>query len=223
MIQIGPSAREETISIVEKTDTATHAITAGQYVVWKGVGCVAASDISVGDTLSSSNLTAVSNGIANDIKSKIPPVSDSLSDTSTTNALSAAQGKALNDSLTTTNTNVTNIGTFDRQYKQESTAYVANTMTWADGFSFYIPAKSFYMCKALAIYNNSYASKVGISASNSTYSPFTSEAEKDISGSGAVTICGYTPVAITLYPFAMHSSNGYNNMIWECYRHTFNS
>ncbi len=106
MIQIGPSAREETIGIVEKTDTATHAITAGQYVVWKGVSCVAASDISVGNTLSSSNLTAVSNGVANDIKNKIPSVSDSLSDTSTTNALSAAKGKALNDSLTTTNTNI---------------------------------------------------------------------------------------------------------------------
>ena len=96
-------------------------------------------------------------------------------------------------------------------------------MTWATGVSFTVPANSFYMCKASAIYNSSYASKVGISASNITYTPVTSEAEATISGSGCVTICGVTSnvAGLTLYPWAQHSANGNNNMIWECYSHTF--
>ena len=60
------------IGIVEDTNSATHAITSGQYVIWKGSLYKASANISVGATLSTStNLTAVSNGIANELNSNI--------------------------------------------------------------------------------------------------------------------------------------------------------
>jgi len=63
---LGVAARSN-LAIVEDTDTATHAIAAGQYVIWKGATCVASSAITIGDTLSASNLTTKSGGVANDI------------------------------------------------------------------------------------------------------------------------------------------------------------
>lgn len=59
------------IAIVEDTDNATHNITAGQYVVWKGSLYTASSNISIGDGLSGSNLSAVSNGGFNALNNKI--------------------------------------------------------------------------------------------------------------------------------------------------------
>lgn len=54
------------IAYNEDTDTATHNINAGEFVIWKGHAYTAASAIAIGDTLSSTNLTAVtSEGIAN--------------------------------------------------------------------------------------------------------------------------------------------------------------
>jgi len=88
------------IGIVEDTDTATHAIASGKYVIWKGVLCKASSAIAVNDTLSTGsggNLTVVDNGGLNDVQANIPAVYDGLDSTSTTSALSAAQGKALNE------------------------------------------------------------------------------------------------------------------------------
>lgn len=62
--------------IVEDGDTATHAISAGKYVIWKGNPCKASSAISIGDALSSSNLTALTDGVCNDVvntfNSKMP-------------------------------------------------------------------------------------------------------------------------------------------------------
>lgn len=55
------------LGIVEDGNTATHAIASGQYVIWKGSLYTASSAISVGATLSSSNLTAVSDGGFNDL------------------------------------------------------------------------------------------------------------------------------------------------------------
>lgn len=53
--------------IVEDGDIATHSISAEQYVIWKGNPCKASFTINIGDTLSSSNLTLLTNGIGNDI------------------------------------------------------------------------------------------------------------------------------------------------------------
>ena len=59
------------IGIVEDTDTATHTISSGQYVIWKNELYKASAAIPSGDPLSSTNLTAVSDGIANELNSKI--------------------------------------------------------------------------------------------------------------------------------------------------------
>ena len=69
MYQGIPGAREEDIGIVEKTDTATHNISKGQYVIWKGKLYQANTAISTGGTLSTSNLTEKSNGIGDEVKS----------------------------------------------------------------------------------------------------------------------------------------------------------
>lgn len=54
------------LALVEDGNTATQNIAKGKYVIWKGVMCKAASAISSGDTLSNTNLTAVSGGVANE-------------------------------------------------------------------------------------------------------------------------------------------------------------
>lgn len=64
----GMSDIKSDLGIVEDGNTATHAIAQGQYVIWKGSLYTASSAISVGATLSGSNLTAVSNGGFNDLK-----------------------------------------------------------------------------------------------------------------------------------------------------------
>ena len=74
------------IGIVENTNTATHNISAGQYVIWKGELYTANDAISSGATLSSANLTAVSNGGLNSLNSKLPTKS---SNTLTTSNLSS--------------------------------------------------------------------------------------------------------------------------------------
>ena len=59
------------IGIVEDTDTATHTISKGQYVIWKGALYTAKSAIPSGTALSSSNLQAVSNGGLNAVNDRI--------------------------------------------------------------------------------------------------------------------------------------------------------
>ena len=58
------------LAIVESGDNATHNITSGQFVVWKGSLYKASAAIASGDALSSSNLTAVTNGGFNDMLTK---------------------------------------------------------------------------------------------------------------------------------------------------------
>lgn len=59
------------IAIVENTNNATHNITAGQYVMWKGDLYQATANISTGAGLSGSNLSAVPNGGVNELNNKI--------------------------------------------------------------------------------------------------------------------------------------------------------
>ena len=67
--------QKATVGIVEDGNTATQAISAGQYVIWKGDLYTADSNISSGETLASSggskNLTAVSGGGLNALNGKI--------------------------------------------------------------------------------------------------------------------------------------------------------
>ena len=58
------------VAIVQTTDTATRAISSGQFVLWKGSLYTASSAIASGATLSLSNLTAVSDGVANNLLPK---------------------------------------------------------------------------------------------------------------------------------------------------------
>lgn len=70
-LSTGISNTQADIAIVENTNNATHNITAGDYVVWKGSLYTASSNISIGDGLSGSNLSAVSNGGLNALLDKI--------------------------------------------------------------------------------------------------------------------------------------------------------
>lgn len=65
-------ANNSALGIEETGNTATHAITAGQYVVWQGTPYTADVNIAIGTTLASSgggkNLTPASNGGLNGVK-----------------------------------------------------------------------------------------------------------------------------------------------------------
>ena len=95
MYEVSPGVYESSLGIVEKTDTATHAITSGQAVIWKGNVKIASSNISVGDTLSSSNLSDPSNGEFNKLSTDIGNVDakvgtlSSLTTTAKTNIVAA--------------------------------------------------------------------------------------------------------------------------------------
>lgn len=67
------------IAIVEETNNATHNISKGQYVVWKGSLYKATANISSADALSGSNLSAVSNGGLNDILTQDVEIEKSVS------------------------------------------------------------------------------------------------------------------------------------------------
>lgn len=57
------------IAYNEDTDTATHNINAGEFVIWKGHAYTSIASIAIGDTLSSSNLSAIpTGGIINEIE-----------------------------------------------------------------------------------------------------------------------------------------------------------
>ena len=64
------SNAEATVGIVQTGATATQNISAGQYVIWNDALYKATSNISSGDTLSGTNLNAVSDGIGNELNSK---------------------------------------------------------------------------------------------------------------------------------------------------------
>lgn len=64
------------IGIVENTNTATHNISEGNFVIWKGVLKVASSAISTGATLSDANLSSVPNGGLNALNGNLNDVAE---------------------------------------------------------------------------------------------------------------------------------------------------
>lgn len=98
---------ESNVAIIENTNIATHIITEGSYVLWKSVLYIASSDINVGTTLSSSNLTFVVNGGFNSLNDSIllmipkTAIKNDLTTTSFGHVLDARQGKVLNDNIST--------------------------------------------------------------------------------------------------------------------------
>ena len=62
---------DEDLAIIQNGTTATTSIAAGSWVSWNGILKKALSAISSGDTLSSTNLGDPTNGVLNDLNSKI--------------------------------------------------------------------------------------------------------------------------------------------------------
>lgn len=75
---IAGKAGKELLGYKEDGDTASQAIADGSFVVWKGNLYKANGSISQGTAFSNSNLTAVTDGGFNDLKSSVDSLSDSL-------------------------------------------------------------------------------------------------------------------------------------------------
>lgn len=67
-------AIKEAISFVEDSNTATHNIPSGSAVLWNNAAYIATANIAIGDTLSSSNLTAISDGFINALTEQIKSI-----------------------------------------------------------------------------------------------------------------------------------------------------
>ena len=76
--EVSHKAGQDTLAYAEYTDTASTNISSGQYVFWKGSLYKASANISLGDTLSSSNLSAVSAGGLNDINTALGTLNDQI-------------------------------------------------------------------------------------------------------------------------------------------------
>lgn len=63
----------QAIAIVEEGDTCTHSsgLAVGKYVIWKGTLCKVTTAMAYEETISGSKLEVVSDGIANEISSKL--------------------------------------------------------------------------------------------------------------------------------------------------------
>lgn len=96
---------DQNMAYIESGNTASRTYAAGEFISWKGILYKATTAIPASTAFAiGTNLALPSGGLGNDLKgtidsvrSSIPSVVNSLSDTSTTKALSAAQGKSLND------------------------------------------------------------------------------------------------------------------------------
>ena len=82
-----PSVNENDLAIIERGDTASHSIEAGQYVSWKGKLGKAVSAILQGATLDDSLFSYEEDGVINSLSNKILWVKDHQT---TTNSESSA-------------------------------------------------------------------------------------------------------------------------------------
>ena len=73
---------KSTLAIVENGNTATNNISVGQYVIWNNALFTAREAIAIGDTLSYTNLQAVSNGAANSLSQAIANLDGKVATTS---------------------------------------------------------------------------------------------------------------------------------------------
>lgn len=67
---IAVKANSTNIAYYEPGNTATNNIPAGSYVIWNNIAYIASQAISIGDTLSTNNLTALTSGITNDLNER---------------------------------------------------------------------------------------------------------------------------------------------------------
>ena len=85
-------ANQDSLAYMEPGDTATQNIPSGSYVYWKGTMCKATSAISQYDSLSSSNLTAVSPNALNDLQSGLNTLNGKIATQTETIAVTNPQG-----------------------------------------------------------------------------------------------------------------------------------
>ena len=91
------------IAYLESTDTAVNNIPAGRYVFWKNGAYISTSAISVGDTLSSTNLTAVATGgfinaLKNELQTQINTLNSKIKvETITTTINESISGNDMKD------------------------------------------------------------------------------------------------------------------------------
>ena len=73
------TAIKGSVAYVENTDTATQNIPSGKYVIWKNNDYKSTQAISIGDTLSGTNLTPLSDGgITNDLKNDVNTLNSNI-------------------------------------------------------------------------------------------------------------------------------------------------
>ena len=86
------------IAYLESTDTAVNNIPAGRYVFWKNGAYISTSAISAGDTLSSTNLTAVATGgFINALQTEINTLNSNLATVSGKFSIAITNGTNLNN------------------------------------------------------------------------------------------------------------------------------
>lgn len=135
------------IGIVEDGNAATHAISAGQYVIWKDELYMADDAISIGETLASSggskNLTAKPNGLGGEIaalNSKIAMHSSYLS--------GADSGTTLN--------------AIKYNYDFAFIAFTSANKAWAEGDSFGTLPVDAYPVENIRTTGNMYENNIGV-------------------------------------------------------------
>ena len=167
---------ESDMGIVETTNTATHAISSGQYVIWKGQLYTADSAIAVGATLAASggskNLTAVANGGLNALNNNITTLSSSM-----------PQFEVVNTGII---------------YKATSATYEYV------GLSIQIPALTGYMLEFQSQWASGQPDGVVIASSSSTITTNGTYVRND--GSSYACICGYTDSTRTVHMWVKRGS-----------------
>ena len=124
---------KDCIAIVENGDTASVNIAQGQYVIWKSHAYKALSNIATGDTLSSTNLSALTAGTANDLNSQITSINGNL--TSLTNSTIHFVKETANN-VTSISVNTSSFGNSDypRLFLVKSALWNAQSIDCAIGF-----------------------------------------------------------------------------------------
>lgn len=123
-------------------------------------------------------------------------------------ALSAYQGKVLNDSISTLNSNI-------MTGKSQQDNFTSSTSFSYTGSSFTIPANKGFIVKCTAIYMNARPDTVAIYSSNSSGSEYASATVGN--NHAHCTYLGRSPSAsITLYAYAKYSAASTNRIEWTC-------
>ena len=123
------------LAIVESGNNATHNITSGQFVVWKGSLYKASAAIASGDALSSSNLTAVTDGGLNDIADELSAISGTYTGSQIAARLKHNPVTSL-DSVPSTNGVAMNMGAYFAKFASSATNAPGGSAGIVMGFAY---------------------------------------------------------------------------------------